>query len=912
MLTRTKHARDAETDGRRCRQRVEANQPDCKSMPVDIGKKRARVSRMCDTATREYEPDERMCVYSSFVRLGKRGGDFTEVGPAKFVKAGTVVLRFMRKFSNATQTSYALALNTLPPSPTGVTTQQAIICGHQVFIRRILCHRTNRAMSRFVRHTGLLQGMNSISTHPSVFVSYLLRCFDICGNPRFYGGHGPYGGSVSIATTAELIQVARILEATFTDARQRVLSGGSGCGEVVQMALCVQLQQFEVVWRTWRHEHSGGIQKCVQMVLFNLYDTGVILRKGLEAEMVCCVRKPFLHEEARRYIEQAIVIEKKFLRVSVTLSAGHIQLREMKRVYRELRGCDIFEDYSTMAVKLPTTCYNKRSHREKVSHREMQRIMCDIRSSDRYSMEEIHHETVLDMSFHVKYAHLHRDDACLLEASRFYEKGKEHSLRVQMQDMQTGGLVYRHALLAIKHAREHLVALDVHTDFDVLSEFLDEMQLKKRLDNGSMSWRKVLRTLHTIVHGMQFCVGTEISRTILYQRRLRRAVATRTAGRVSSATSMGSHCHGPNTHGVNKTRKKLHDISHVSQEHILYTDSPLYAMDQETYESLKNRLKNLKNADLSHSTTELGGLFCETLLCITEEMRNLDVSLTNADIYATRLCSVSHNIKVEQKSFNNWFAHGLHTYNTIRWLRGSTVCGSGVSVVKLVFDGYLSLIMGKASQQLHEMDYPELVVLDIAYIQKARGMFYGQVAQATILVIIGQRLTDLGVSGTDIKQSLYCVATTRGFVDFGRPETCRGDKHIQDSLQKVLRGCLNRLLTTNTMRNRCDIIQACEGILSEVARETCHYGYPCSLVASNIARRWNVATSKAVSNIPGVSDMFASPEATRVAFTEYLLIPKAAVCLSRDFHFNVLEIVKRVEFNVSVHSGRYRELVQKL
>lgn len=922
MQTRGKHERDIETEVRQCRQRVDAFE----SRAMGMGNKRARVSQTGALVTLEHTPDERICACLSYARLGKRCEKFAELeGSTKFLAAGIIVLRFMHTFATSQKTTRALALATVPPPPTGATSEQAMICGHAVFVRRIQSGGTLRAMSRFVRHSGLFQNMTSVSTHASVVASCLLRSFDICGNPRFYGDScngsyraspGPYGAAVSTATGSELVRVASILESTFTVARQRVLLGESqksiGGGEAEKMALCVHLQQFEMVFRTWRHEHSGGIQKRVQMVLFNIYDTRTILHNGLLTGTNCCIRKPFLQEAARRYTKDVISIENKFLKASGSVGA---MLSGMKRTYFELRGCvGIFDDCINVPISPHTNVHGRH---EKSSRREMQRILHEQRSSWFYSMEEIHHETVLDASFNVKNSHLHRDDVCLLEASRVYAEGMKNNLRVQIQggDMQVGVPVYRHALQAIKAVREHLIDLDIHTDYDMLCKHLDETQLKRWLDNGTLSWKKVLRTLHAIVHGMQFCVGTEVARTILYERRLRDfAVSQTRAGVVSydigpcgTTERLVPRYHKIDKHILDKNLKKWQNKSRAVGQLFIRDDSAMYGMAQESYLILMTQLKGLKNADLSHSTIELGGLFCEALFNITAEMRKLDVSLTNADICATRLCSTDHNIRVEQKTFDVWFSRGLRVHNTLRWLQQSAVHGSEVSVMGLVFDGYISLVMDPVSQQLDEVDYPELVIFDITYIQKARGVFFGQVAQATILVIIGQRLTDVGISGTDICGYLNHVSMTPGFIDFGRPETCRGEKRVQDTLQDALRLSLYRL--TSTYRTQTNFH---EGILQEVARETCHHGYPSSPIASNIACKWTMATRMASPTMQGACTMFASPEATRAAFTEHFHIPKAALHLSCDFHFTTLEFVRRVVFNVAVHKDRYRELVHKL
>jgi hypothetical protein len=885
---------------------------------------------MSDVSTVKFKADKRICVDPWYVHIDKSSEMLAAVSVSKQITvAGSVVLRFMKTFATHAKTTRALVVATLPPSATGATTEQAMTYGHEVFVRRTRCSKIIKAMSRFLHHAGLLQDMQSISIRPSVFASCLLRCFDVCGNPRFYGDscHGSYranpglcGAAVTTATASKLVQVARMLDFSFTYERERCLAGSSMISNQYatskHKSFSTRLQKFETVWHTWRYEHSVEIQKRVQVILFHLYDTGAILCKNMKQNESCCMRKPFLYSEARRYMKEVCVIEKKLLKSSGT-STSSMMLQIIKQTYCQLRGTGIFDGFSDDTTTPYVTTYRRH---EKKSMCEMRRIVDDQRSSSRYSMDEIHHETVLDTSFHVKHSHLHRDDAGLLEATRFYKRGVNESLRSQIQggDMHTGVPLYRLALQAVKDVREHLMELDIHTDGDIICKFLDETRLKTRIDNGSMTWKTVLRMLHVIVHGMQFCVGTEVSRTILYEERLRKIAATRTRG-ISSSTSKGS-CANTEHFGLDRGMSKKRDLvrqnwqrmSLVIERRPMYEDSCMYAMDQENYLLLRSYLKNLKDAHLSHSTAQLGGLFCEAMSYLTAAMRKLDVSLTNADISATRMCSADYNIEVERMTFDCWFDHGLSTHNTLRWLRGSTVRDRGMSINGMVFDGYLSLIVGARSSELDDMEYPELLILDITYIQKARGTFLGQVAQATILVIICQRLTDMGLSGDVIKECVDKISTTSEFVDFGKPKTCRGQQCVQDDLHDALQHSLDRLSHTDKTHMKKNVIDVCKGILREVACETCHDGYPSSPVALSIARKWASATRMASPVMQGISTAFLSPEATHAAFSGDLHLPKAALHLSHGLYCSASELFRRVSFNVAVNQSRYNDLVRVL
>jgi hypothetical protein len=219
--------------------------------------------------------------------------------------------------------------------------------------------------------------------------------------------------------------------------------------------------------------------------------------------------------------------------------------------------------------------------------------------------------------------------------------------------------------------------------------------------------------------------------------------------------------------------------------------------------------------------------------------------------------------------------------------------------------------MAPDSQKTAEVDYPELMILDIEYIQKARGDFYGNVAQATVLVIMGQRLTELGVSAKCIHSCLGRISMAPSFILLGKAETCRGDECVvgpflemcSKSLQDVLPGDAKDV---NNTRN----------ILSQLEREISHNAYPSSPIASSIAKKWITATlgacEETTDGVVAVHRNFFSPEATRSAFSSQLLLPRAAQSVSRDFHFYVMGIFKRACFNFAVHSERYIEMMSIL
>ena len=95
-------------------------------------------------------------------------------------------------------------------------------------------------------------------------------------------------------------------------------------------------------------------------------------------------------------------------------------------------------------------------------------------------------------------------------------------------------------------------------------------------------------------------------------------------------------------------------------------DSPLFALDHQTYLSLRNRVSQLSGAEHSHSTTELAGLLADMLACIRDELSNLDILIANASIQEIRLSSRADNVETERQSVNGWFGfQGFEDETTI-------------------------------------------------------------------------------------------------------------------------------------------------------------------------------------------------------------------------------------------------------
>ena len=491
---------------------------------------------------------------------------------------------------------------------------------------------------------------------------------------------------------------------------------------------------------------------------------------------------------------------------------------------------------------------------------------------------------------------------------------------------------------------------------------------------GVLSWSFVLRLLRTMIYAMRFSVGSDAARDILYKQRMgdreqeHYGIVKKTGRQGVARVFSESSCAKEEQFFISKPRaytRLMEDVAEASRGGSQFdlgdviksndgartmsgknntifdtvasngdassTGGIKHALDEKTYADLMSMVHKVENADSTKSTRELGSIFCDIMFRITSTMDNLDVLLNNTTIAATQTSTMDVNIKKEQNLVAPWFVDGLGVHNTIEWLRSQVVenqkpsyhlpgvtsenlhdARSGIS--RLVYSAYVSMIMASTSQEIAEVDYPELVILDIEYIQKARGVFYGQVAQATVLVLIGQRLSQVGVSSNSIHVCMGGIALDPDFILLGKAQTLRGQASVVDKLLSTCSTYLEQALSSESApRNNAHVLQA---ILREIARETTHSGYPSSPIASSIARKWTTATLQACLETPGVvcvvHDVFSSPEATRAALCSSLLLPKAALYMAEDFHFSTLDIVKRAAFNVGVHYERYKEIVSIL
>ncbi|KAJ1466540.1 hypothetical protein T484DRAFT_1756553 [Baffinella frigidus] len=839
------------------------------------------------------------------------------------IVAAKTIIRFMCKYATTRSTTRTLVLATLPPVATAASPELSAVLGHSLSMARATSAPTLRCMRRFLEHTGLFIRVDRDSNHADILASRVLRAFDVCGNTDSYTTASTTASTTGYTTeykpAVELHRSAQLLSTLFCKTRYYILKTVSNKAGLrapilrdgVNAALCLCLRNFDVALSNWYRDNSEELQHRTERVLFNVYDTETVLRAAMQDAQGCCVPKPFLASQATFYQKESDKIETKFLKASVMFDGVGL-IQKMKSLYRKQRQLAIAtvgplgvaaEHPLAVTCDTHTTCT-------------MRRILQQQHAQDTYSQEAFNHESVLDTSFRIKHAHVGRDDKSLRQAINIFDQGRKDNLRLQMccTDAENGTPVYAHALLIVVQLRKHLQELNLHTHCDLVLGWLDVKRWKKSIETGQMTWTDVVGILKIVVYAMRYCIGTDVARKVLYDQQLSKRMDDVSASVSSCTDAHRVMCSKPRayTRLMGSTTSKITESVGVDDKSFVCGKngaSPHLALDRDAYIRLRNSINALFGAEHSNTTAQLWGMFCEMAESVVQELQHLDVNLCNAEMDAIRLSSMAENVETEQLAVQGWFDQGLGTTNTYEWMKhhacASTVAlGCVQPLVATVFRGYISLIMDETALQIEEVHYPELTILDIPYIHTTRGMFYGQVAQATVLVLLGQRLTDAGVSHCEIEACLRRVAADPAFVDFGHSETCRGEKQAQNSLREMARDALDCITVTDSTRDR---------ILQEVARETCHRGYPKSVVAASIARKWAAATAKSVPDASGQScDIFASAAHTRDAFSSGLLLPNATRYLAHDFHFSTMALVQRVVFNVAVHYERYRELMHKM
>lgn len=903
-------------------------------------------------------------------RLAKKSRLFVHDGE---LAAAQIVYVFMEKFVTRNQVTRVLAMRTLSPSPNGMSFDIALQLGHDKYMKRLHSTGTIQAMTRFLCHSGLYQKSVFGSIHMTSVSANLLNCIDVCANPEEYEQLGP-----AAIMFKEMLRTANVIRETFDLCRTSVVrrvfpwTATSICRTQRERysidLFCERFYKQFVVFYTavsaWRRANSGEFKNRCGIFLCNLYDAQTELRKGIQANMGSCLRMPYLHLELLEFEKRSLLMEQRFLSKAATFSGSYL-LSEIKNEYLQKGGVL----HTTATVQKPGPgCGDS----------VMSQLVQSHRGSVSYQYETVHHESVVDLSFCIKSPYFQIDDAYVLKAIGFRDVGYVEHLRRGTGGVRKLSSIYRYVQELISRFRDHLEKVGFHMKRGFVINALSDARWKSFIDGGNMQWCDVIKMLKTCAHAIQFAVGSDDARLVLYtQRELKRTqdtnatcdFLTRSGARNVSQTScsgeVGSILCQPGLYeNVLSAASKLACENRAELGMIIlrgnskktafqtYGDSPNCALEPEEYDALLNRITKLSSAELVCDSCDLALLAIDTLIDLDKTLSILDVRLSNAEINTIRSKTLQAKVEREQGSFDGWFQQGLGTNNTLSWLNQEilsrpvhalvSIDAGFTDIHRVVFNGYVSLVTGEGMLEVSEEKYPELLLLDIAYIQDARSAFYGLAIQAAVLVLVGKRLTEMSVPSYAIKCCLDRLSVDPAFTSIRQPETCRAAVGtIQD-----LHAAILDIVTSAVEDNHVDVKRiSYASLLQEVSIEVSHEGYPSSPVASYLARKWSTAMRKGLaaagtgttyphlesvtvvnlqnkkeiysnddfetSYLNALSSEFRSLEATQVAFCLEFMLPKAALCLSREIHSSVTTMVKRTWFNTAVHLRKYKDLLSQ-
>jgi len=922
-------------------------------------------SRVCSKRPRSWLSEntyERPCEKCSKKSHGIQNSCSVSMTVVAATHAVPIMIRFMQKFATRRQVNKALARATMPPATTGVNAKLAADLGHHRYVLHAVARPTARAMQRFVRKIFFGGKPCDMKQNATSVAARVLRSFDVAANPFAYVGLGACSVVSQGDATSCLLDSAVVLSKTFSATCKEVARTGGVVSSMDGKMVLDHVANFEFYLATCRKEHAQGMEQRARLILWNLYDVEALLRNAAWVNAnEGTMEKKYLHYVAERYNRHSAMVEQTFLQNCASFG-GETMLRKLKHEYNmkhvhDKENIQDITNYQCIRVE-DDNCIDDGTRSEKV----MRGILIDLRSKESFAKAEIHHESVLDMSFFLKNPHLQRDDDYLREANLLFQRGRVHNLQMQLQAMDKTMPIYLYILLAVKKMRQHIVEIGIHSHQPVIFNWLDDVKWKKCLDAGTMTWGKAVSVLNVIVFAMRFSIGSETARTVLAgefnAQTSDEMTSTCYTYKTAAKTTFSSSCRDSQRHllvrpiGYEKMiRTTLHSVPggavptkdgalhkegsdpcsarealiHDRQERdpsathhrkLLQVDDKRHALDDTTYIELKKKVFSLQFADESSSTSGLIGMFLDTLTCISTEMDRLDVRVMNADVVHTRSQPIQKNIELERVTTSSWFAEGLGVENTFEWLQRTRsglmrrsfapACSTEEPFIdQMVFGMYASLVFDNHRVAIPASTLPELLLLDISFIEKSRIMFYGQVSQATSLLIVGQRLTEMGVSSNRIREVVASVASSAGFAAVTNTETCQSRTAIEalrcESLQRAL----------------CNVVDLSQQgqIISEVKRETSGRGYPSSAIAQNVARKWAAAVRSILlyeGSSVAVHPAFQSSCDTREYFSSTLGLPKAAESLSCALHSMAMELVKRTTFNMAVHSEKYRALAVRL
>ena len=286
-------------------------------------------------------------------------------------------------------------------------------------------------------------------------------------------------------------------------------------------------------------------------------------------------------------------------------------------------------------------------------------------------------------------------------------------------------------------------------------------------------------------------------------------------------------------------------------------------------------------------------MFTDTLAHINQKLHDLDVKLTNARINHVRNLDIFEIIKTETSFYNKLFESGMSTTNTAKMLASvsrswaSSYGTSDISMENAVFEGFLALLLTPGAEKLSKIAYPETFLLDIIEIGVNQKILYGLWAQAALLVVVNQRLSESSVKSEDFDEILEDITYSAAFQMLLWPICDISSWQQKASIESAV---------TVALREVTQIADV-SGILREVERETSNFGYPTTPIASSIAMQWSQEMRGVVLG---------------TTFRPHIGLPKAAMKLADKSTSMMAEIVLRVKTNIDVHRPLYNKLYAEL
>jgi hypothetical protein len=816
--------------------------------------------------------------------------------------ASNTIIRFMLSKVGDYKCTKLLALSTMSPSKHGVSATLAKAIGHIKYQAHILKPDQLRAMERFVMRSRLFDGLLLCDSTPEKLVNtarwrratytscskHIMGCMDVIGNPQWYNS-----ANINPRVAQDIKWAASALSSKFEAMRQQVLEGvQSSVAERAQ--LCLELSRYVKADNAWKIESFRILETKVSFMRHTLCN----MLSGLTSESNLHIKSPFwmrcVYDEALRVQDSIDNLDDHFTTTTSSTEGMDTHLERIKA------SCEMLYPHEVLIaaphlVPLIPTAYQTEAELEDA------RIKCNmdsfrvnhlVLSGISYTPEELRHEAALMTGFRVSWSKKLRDNEALRESRFKFHIGCDSLMRAELDGLFGDEAVVRTSI-ALDDIYLDLKALGIHSDGHMLHHMLANPNLQRFLVScmicDNLQWSDLQGLLNTIIYAMSQCIGNASARRVLYKERVRE----RSLQRTMRMMQVGD------TFDLVQT-----DYDYVHYGDAEQDDSSTYALDLETTESLHLRVKSLDLADNTCTTSELGVLFADTLAYIHQELHHLDIKLTNAYIKHVSESPVEKFLEAETATYQEWFKDGMRTINTAEmfksmaksWTTSSGTCDMSA----LVFQGFLSLMLTPRAEELSKIAYPETFLLDVNYICVQRKVFFGNCAQAALLVIVTQRLSESSVESSRFEDILKDITNSAPFQMLKSTSSVLSSKEQKTSIKSAVTVALRDVKGLLNIPN----------LVHEVERETSNVGYPTTPIASAIARKWSLEMQGVVTKTSLAGAM--QGVLSGVTFRPEVCLPKAAMVLGEDAKSMMVDIVTRVNSNVAVHRQLYNKLFAEL